>query len=614
MKPLTAWFRKEALSTMSCIVPYCDSVEAENRMRDIPSSRTLAKRWLQAIQMGCQLAITSRNGSLARSGKVCDKHFDDTDRRFSNEAYSEPTIFYDREGNLTIVATCRICFLFFLEKDMILCRDFIKQLTNEAIDRSLPETIGKLFGLRSKTNASICFPCAANIQLIQTMQPLFENFKLSNESLKQIINHEIQAENSTARPKRMNDLEKDGPAELERSVFEIGSENQPFIVLNQKCYLCKVCFSSKLELHNHLIQHHPKSAEFRCNVCQKMMYDVEIFNRHLSSHSEEELFRNGIDCFSITNHRVILEKRKSIIYSPNSLLECRNCDMTFRMVGELGKHSLEVHGDDKPYACPHCELSYANNGALRRHISEIHENQPRMNKITNQFNCFLCKMRFLNRTDLTTHISGAHGNEEYPYLECPDCPRTFICRQSLVQHRNIHTDKYVCKKCGKHFSNFKALQTHRDGVHSRSPNFRCDICKQLFTTGTGLQSHRKKHFRKSSNECEICRMIFINKYSLNCHRQTHLDKHDLTFVCSECNETFITNDDLRHHRQSSHPRQRLCEICNRSFPNMSALRQHKILHITTADFECHVCHKSFKTDRYLSNHLKAVHPTRMKRS
>ena len=114
-------------------------------------------------------------------------------------------------------------------------------------------------------------------------------------------------------------------------------------------------------------------------------------------------------------------------------------------------------------------------------------------------------------------------------LNCPKCPKSFQCKQSLDCHMlTKHTKKAnVCHSwelCDKTFVAKVALENHLRFVHSDERKFSCDQCETKFKQRKHPHNHslyvygfnQKKEdywqdLPKKDFECDLCKSKFIRK-------------------------------------------------------------------------------------------------------
>lgn len=96
-----------------------------------------------------------------------------------------------------------------------------------------------------------------------------------------------------------------------------------------------------------------------------------------------------------------------------------------------------------------------------------------------------------------------------------------------------------------------------------------------------------------------------------------LNDTENNFTCEVCNIDFSTAEAFSHHQQSVHHMAEtgkndkttencsfICEYCDKTFTNGSALAVHRRVHTGEAPFKCQYCHKCFKQNAHLDVHMR----------
>lgn len=99
-----------------------------------------------------------------------------------------------------------------------------------------------------------------------------------------------------------------------------------------------------------------------------------------------------------------------------------------------------------------------------------------------------------------------------------------------------------------------------------------------------------------------CGEEYIGMDNLTKHQE---QKH---LKCVVCKKFFLTDQFLKLHVKSEHPRVNIlfdCLICNKSFGTENALQQHSLLHKET--FKCKYCKRGFSTAGLLKEHENLEH-------
>ncbi|CAH1797557.1 unnamed protein product, partial [Owenia fusiformis] len=161
---------------------------------------------------------------------------------------------------------------------------------------------------------------------------------------------------------------------------------------------------------------------------------------------------------------------------------------------------------------------------------------------------------------------------------------------------SISMAQYACGVCSKSFTNSKNRSQHMSRVHVKVQH-QCSGCKQFFKRKDSLKRHH------SQNRCPV------SKYE-----STSMAK----YVCVICSKSFQS---LRYrlllHMRTAHVKvQHQCSGCKTIFKRKESLMSHQSKNTCPASkyaspfktkYTCEVCDKSFKTSKYMLQHLRRVH-------
>ena len=132
----------------------------------------------------------------------------------------------------------------------------------------------------------------------------------------------------------------------ENNNFNSENEKSDQILLNgsnsnnspNSCPTCKMIFTSRNSLHNHLATHNTNELRlFLCDLCGHSFKTSKDLSRHASLHDS-------------TKHKT-----------------CGECGMTFKTSFHLKRHSLTRHSNLRPFNCIHCEMNFARKDKLKQH-------------------------------------------------------------------------------------------------------------------------------------------------------------------------------------------------------------------------------------------------------
>jgi len=137
---------------------------------------------------------------------------------------------------------------------------------------------------------------------------------------------------------------------------------------------------------------------------------------------------------------------------------------------------------------------------------------------------------------------------------CDICSRSFAFGNQLAIHKRTHDEKhvakpYVCEFCGKSFKQKIQMTTHVTAVHTKIRAFKCDMCPKDFLTKRDLKDHVKAHLNIRDKVCEVCQKTFTNANALVKHRHIHKEK---TLQCTLCTTRFSERVSLGVHMRRTH--------------------------------------------------------------
>ncbi|KAM3840398.1 ras-responsive element-binding protein 1 [Vipera latastei] len=271
-----------------------------------------------------------------------------------------------------------------------------------------------------------------------------------------------------------------------------------------------------------------------------------------------------------TQHQLTMHIRQHNTDTGGTDHSCSICGKSLSSASSLDRHML-VHSGERPYKCSVCDQSFTTNGNMHRHM-KIHEKDA--TGATSTTPASPLKRRRLSTKRKFSHEAEADKEEQSP------------AKKVVEEPQNGETEKradeiYRCPVCFKEFSCKYGLETHME-VHPDT-SLRCDVCCITFRTHRGLLRHNAvihKQLPKDST----------GKPYIQNNPSIPAGFHDLGFTDFSCRkfprisqvwcETNLRRCTSDYHRY-------ICEICNKAFPMLSALKLHKDTHATDQGRDVH---------------------------
>ncbi|XP_043575439.1 ras-responsive element-binding protein 1 isoform X2 [Chiloscyllium plagiosum] len=263
-----------------------------------------------------------------------------------------------------------------------------------------------------------------------------------------------------------------------------------------------------------------------------------------------------------TQHQLTMHIRQHNTDSGGNTHSCSICGKSLSSASSLDRHML-VHSGERPYKCSICHQAFTTNGNMHRHM-KIHEKEP-----TSSLGSSPPSPTKRRRPSVKRKLSQEEGEakeEESPskkvtrevpsdeeeekkteeVLHCPICYKTFICKYGLESHMETHPDSTLrCNLCCISFKTHRGLLRHNAIIH-----------KQLPTDVSG------KPYIQNNPTIPV-------------------GFHDLGFIDFSCRKFPLISQvwsELNLRRCTSKFHRFVCELCNKAFPMLAALKLHLETH------------------------------------
>ncbi|XP_068711466.1 zinc finger protein Xfin-like [Montipora foliosa] len=406
--------------------------------------------------------------------------------------------------------------------------------------------------------------------------------------------------------------------------------------------------------------YHSSSIRYQCKQCLKCFSSSKNLNRHTKLHAKSD------DGTKLCENEIPLRRNEATHNQTSNAFDCQHCGQGFMSSVSLSNHMRMHEKQTRLNVCSICKLSFDYSGNLSRHMREKHPRVKvikcgKCNKVCADKRILAIHVAIrhpVKRSFVKDHLGFRQGKMKKPFpmltfVKCNTCklamPKNKLPDHMLTHHKTITNSKnksmtasdtsgkFRCEICLAVFRTSKLMHCHRashfkkrittppgvtttestvpsrqsdDSVKLDNKELRCDACDETFSSLDKLRSHSSVHLRnwnlsKASNVQQ--QPSFRNKES------TNLNWSPTTiFCCQVCKKTFQTETSLRSHK-SHHSRSHTSSEAKSkllSQKEQQKLHEHQQNYVNTeltktqpaSRFCCHVCQKSFRTERSLRSH------------
>lgn len=228
-------------------------------------------------------------------------------------------------------------------------------------------------------------------------------------------------------------------------------------------------------------------------------------------------------------HELVEHKRTMDSISP-----CTKCSKIFTDPHQLRMHNKYTHAPLVSSQCHVCSLVFKSSFRLKNHMKHVH--------VEAIYECDICKKKFRQKKNLKVHMMNVHVRDAK--FICKTCGRTFTNQITWKLHesrpcsipQNLRDRNYdpnpifSCSVCFAKFTDLNYGRLHYQKVHQIADVSNvCMICNYLTATPDELNEHLSVNH--SSLSCSICKRFFKSQISLKSHIATH-SKKERPFECA----------------------------------------------------------------------------------
>ncbi|XP_060795897.1 zinc finger protein 646 [Neoarius graeffei] len=357
-----------------------------------------------------------------------------------------------------------------------------------------------------------------------------------------------------------------GPSSM--SSLEAEKDDEPGQVQQGDCDLiiCSTCgesFTKKQDLVAHQLLHSNTEAG------QPEQYVTPNQNGHQLKEERESIICGtcGIVCTSVAQ----LESHNCPGPCEENLEEYdEKTDVVKALGQEPEYYKASSASGERLYKCDQCGRSYRHAGSLLNH-KKSHK--------TGVFRCFVCQKRFYNLLALKNHQRTHFDVKKH---SCTECGKAFKIHKQLLNHQRVHREnKAKIEELNKQIQALMEMSgsVSLSGIQAVSANRkrRSRRRKQKDIPGSEQSSPEKDSHSGNPNDPR-------------------------PFVCDQCGRSYRHAGSLVNHKNSHKTGEYYCAICNNTYSNQLAMKNHLRIHFSVKKHCCQDCGKAFRGKKQLLNH------------
>nr|XP_018900657.1 PREDICTED: uncharacterized protein LOC109032815 [Bemisia tabaci] len=343
-----------------------------------------------------------------------------------------------------------------------------------------------------------------------------------------------------------------------------------------------------------------------CKYCRDVFTDAE------------ELWKHMVIC-----HKYVNVHCPSKPDSVETLYRCidESCKKKFSALKDLLNH-VQLHISLK---CHHCEYSTHKFWQMLRHANECEQNPEKGRwikccnlKFNNSHNFYIHKMFECSLHKAT--LNDLKANTIGESVKCSVCSKhTSIGSEQLLLHLLHHAESNVNSNCqDAEIKNIDAEQAEfvkifglapRDiNIEKQTDTLKCIDCNDTFLSSEELHDHMKKCLILS---CSKCKLNFSDSFNFIVHECVNRCKLCLSQLNSERHVC------LARKILTSGPKGKLkCTVCKVVLVNLLNSRYHILQHFPVSNKEwrdnvkCQICEEELSNELTLNIHYYLKHPSK----
>lgn len=383
---------------------------------------------------------------------------------------------------------------------------------------------------------------------------------------------------------------------------------------------------------------------YQCSICGNSYTSMRALRSHLRGHTQSHSTPASSGPSSMSSHDEVKDEE------PGEMMICSTCGESFANRQDLITHQL-LHNKDQVADVDHLQINSdvpkgkeeAQSiicGSCGIFCSSYHHLDNHGCADEKKDESMHCKEE-MKVNDGSQHEDPTPLKEtvdtEHRHYKCDQCGRSYRHAGSLLNHKKSHkTGVFRCLVCQKRFYNLLALKNHQRS-HFDIKRHTCHECGKAFKIQKQLLNHLRRHKENQAKIQELNNQIQalmqMNGTSTDggmqpltsnasqaftssrrCRQpqmksETSVKSEDTgdgrPFACDQCGRTYRHAGSLVNHKNSHKTGEYYCSVCNNSYSNQLAMKNHLRTHFALKKHSCHKCGKGFRGKKQLLAHVCA---------
>ncbi|KAL2078051.1 hypothetical protein ACEWY4_025736 [Coilia grayii] len=240
-------------------------------------------------------------------------------------------------------------------------------------------------------------------------------------------------------------------------------------------------------------------------------------------------------------------------------------------------------GGDRLFKCEQCGRAYRHAGSLLNH-KKSHK--------TGVFRCYVCQKRFYNLLALKSHERTHFDIKKHT---CTECGKAFKIHKQLQNHLRVHEEnKAKIQELNKQIQTLMQMngELAQNGLRLRKAQRRK---RREAPSGPNAGPSPEKDGQGATVQ------------SPGAASMAPRDPNDpRPYVCNQCGRSYRHAGSLVNHKNSHKTGEYHCSICNNTYSNQLAMKNHLRIHFGLKKHGCQECGKAFRGKKQLLNHRCAA--------